>query len=166
MVVVALLAVLTAGAGAAFQPWKLFTDVEVREADPFVGALPRPASPVRPAVPAVLAEGSFRSIAHPTTGRARLGAAADGSTRLFLDELDTDNGPTLRLYLSRTPADGDASGHGIDPLDLGDLKGNLGDQDYAVPAGTDLGPYRSVVIWCERFRVAFGVAPLDAPAVG
>jgi hypothetical protein len=138
-------------AAALFQPWKLFVDVEVRDADPIATR--------------TLVEGRFAGLAHPTGGVARLGSAADGSTRLFLDDLRTDNGPTLRVYLSRQPADGDAARHGDDALDLGDLKGNIGDQAYAVPAGADLSAYRSAVIWCERFRVAFGAAPLN-PAAG
>jgi len=45
-------------------------------------------------------------------------------------------------------------------LDLGELKGNIGAQNYPVPRAADLGQYRTVVIWCERFSVTFGYAPL------
>jgi len=45
-------------------------------------------------------------------------------------------------------------------IDLGPLKGNRGNQNYAVPAGTDLSKFKSAVIWCRRFLVGFGVAPL------
>jgi hypothetical protein len=156
---VSLVVLVALAAGAAvFEPWKLFTDVEVDDPDPFAA----PAAPESRA-PADVVGGGFTGIAHATTGRATLGPAADGSTVLFFDDLRTDSGPTLRVYLSRTRADGDARGFGVDALDLGDLKGNLGDQVYAVPAATDVTPYRSVVIWCERFGVAFAAAPL-APA--
>ena len=50
-------------------------------------------------------------------------------------------------------------------LPLGDLQGNVGDQNYEVPAGTDLSKYRAVTIWCQRFGVNFGTAPL-APVQG
>ena len=33
------------------------------------------------------------------------------------------------------------------------------DQNYPLPDRLDLG-YRSVVIWCARFHVSFGAAPL------
>jgi hypothetical protein len=33
-----------------------------------------------------------------------------------------------------------------------------------VPAGTDLGKYRAVTIWCARFDVNFATAPLAAPS--
>ena len=60
------------------------------------------------------------------------------------------------------PATADAGNAalGDGALDLGPLKGNVGNQNYVVPAGTDLSRYRSVVIWCRRFAVPFGAAPL------
>ena len=53
---------------------------------------------------------------------------------------------TLRRLLPRAP---------------GALKGNVGDQNYDLPAGVDLTVYRSVTIWCRRFSVNFGTAPLS-----
>lgn len=126
-----------------FQPWKLFTNVEVNEGNPLAaGGQPS-------------ASGTFSSGAHPTTGNVRIGTAADGSKVVFLENLKTDNGPDLKLYLA-TDA-GNPVNHGVN---LGDLKGNQGNQAYAVPAGTDLTKAKSVVIWCERFSVAFGTASL------
>ena len=45
-------------------------------------------------------------------------------------------------------------------VDLGALKGNIGEQNYDVPAELDLNKYRAASIWCRRFRVNFGAAPL------
>ncbi len=45
-------------------------------------------------------------------------------------------------------------------MELGRLKGNLGNQNYEIPAGTDLSKYRNAVVWCARFSVGFGVATL------
>jgi hypothetical protein len=165
--------VVLIAAGALFQPWRLFLDVEVREADPFASAAPSAEVPdadvggTEPGGsgaddPRVLATGRFLSLAHPAEGTVRLGTDVDGRPVLFLADLQTDNGPDLKLYLSRevaTEGDGEL---GADPLLLGDLKGNVGDQVYDVPGdAAELGSYRSVVIWCERFAVGFGVAPLD-----
>lgn len=47
-------------------------------------------------------------------------------------------------------------------VDLGELQGNLGDQNYLVPADVEPLAYASVVIWCERFDSAFGAADLVA----
>ena len=45
-------------------------------------------------------------------------------------------------------------------VDLGEMKGNKGDQNYDVPADVDLAKYRAVTIWCRRFDVNFGTPPL------
>ena len=100
------------------------------------------------------ASGMFESLAHDTTGLARVVGA-----KLTLTRFETDAGPDLRVYLS-TP---DESEH----VDLGALKGNRGDQQYDVPAGTDLRRYSDVLIWCRAFSVGFGrarLAPARAPA--
>jgi hypothetical protein len=49
-----------------------------------------------------------------------------------------------------------------DWVELGKLKGNKGDQAYAIPAGTDLDRLGSVSIWCKRFSVSFGAATLTS----
>ena len=46
-------------------------------------------------------------------------------------------------------------------MELGKLKGNEGDQNYEIPAGTDLNKYHAVSIYCERFNANFGTAPLE-----
>ncbi len=43
---------------------------------------------------------------------------------------------------------------------LGDLKATHGNQNYEIPDDADLGGLVSVVIWCDRFNVAFGTAPV------
>ena len=122
------------------------------------------ASPSPPTTPAaVIRVGTFRSIGHQTSGTVRVGPTADGRQVVYLEGLATDNGPDVRVFLSPHPPEGDDSIYGTDELELGPLKGNIGDQTYEVPAGVDLGRYRSVVLWCERFSVGFGVAGL-APA--
>ncbi len=48
-------------------------------------------------------------------------------------------------------------------VDLGPLKGNIGNQNYAIPAGTDVAEFHSTVVWCRAFGVLFATAPLAAP---
>ena len=76
---------------------------------------------------------------------------------LRIEDLDTDNGPDLKVVLSTGP-DGYVGGDGA--VSLGTLKGNKGSQNYEIPADVDLSALRSVVIWCKRFNVDFGVAAL------
>ncbi|GAA0672164.1 DM13 domain-containing protein [Kitasatospora atroaurantiaca] len=173
---IATVAVLLAAAVGLylFQPWKAFTNTTVDEALPAVTATTAPTSTAAAAPPSAspdatrstsgpadLARGTFRSGEHATTGTARLVRLPDGSTVLRLEDLDTSDGPDVHVYLSTAPATESKSDHlGAKPLELDRLKGNHGNQNYAVPAGTDLTAYRSAVIWCKRFSVGFGAADL------
>ena len=77
----------------------------------------------------------------------------DGTEQRFLrlEGFESTNGPDLNIYLR---ADDDSF------IDLGDLKGNIGDQNYEIPADVDLGVHDTVQVWCVRFGVLFGDAPL------
>ncbi|MBF5029848.1 MULTISPECIES: DM13 domain-containing protein [unclassified Micromonospora] len=159
-----------------FQPWRLVTDREVREALPTV-AEPQPAgttgSPAAgpsptgaPPADVVLAAGDFVTHEHDTSGRAQLVRLADGRRQLLLRGLDTSDGPDLRVWLTdRKVLPGRAGWQVFDDgrwVELGRLKGNIGDQAYDIPASVDLDGLRSVSIWCKRFAVSFGAAPLAA----
>ena len=167
MVAAAVLVVLGAVTLIWFQPQKLFYDSTVDEAIPSVSATAEPtgsdetASPA-PAVPVELARGTFISREHETTGTARILRLADGQRILRLEGFETSNGPALFVYLSQNPADGEDGLFDDDYLDLGPLKGNIGDQLYDIPQGTDLTQFTSVSIWCDRFSVSFGAADIVA----
>ncbi|WP_114286702.1 DM13 domain-containing protein [Candidatus Halocynthiibacter alkanivorans] len=114
----------------------------------------------------IVAEGSFRDAdaAHRGKGNARMVALPGGGVEVQLSGFEVTNGPDLELWLSDHPdpassADVTAGNW----LSLGLLKGNIGDQSYSVPAGTDLSQYRSVVVWCEQFGVLFSAAPFGSP---
>ncbi|WP_284574426.1 DM13 domain-containing protein [Streptomyces sp. 2P-4] len=157
-----------------FQPWKLWQDETVQESLP--AAAPAPASPDTvpsapasgspspAAVPQTLTQGSFISHEHDTKGTAKVVRLADGSHVLRLEGLDTSNGPDLRVWLTDAPVkEGVAGWRVFDDgkyVSLGKLKGNKGDQNYAIPADVNLADYSSVAIWCDRFDVSFGAAEL------
>ena len=109
------------------------------------------------AAPDVVTEfvGTFRSDAHPTAGTAVVLGNGTGQRFLRFEDFETDNGPDLNVYLVNSST-GDVS----DYVDLGDLKGNIGSQNYEIPADVDLDVYDEVVIWCVRFGVGFGDALL------
>ncbi len=182
---VAVLVILSAVVlGAAlFQPWRLFTSSTLNEALPAapfstssgaadqssaVGspptasgpATPAPTLPV-PAAPLILGSGTFQSQEHETTGTAHLVKLADGSHLLRLENLASSDGPDVKVWLSSLEAGGDwfkyRSGRYVD---LGAIKATHGNHNYAIPAGTDVAGLTSVVLWCDRFSVAFGSAPL------
>lgn len=154
---------------ALFQPWRLVTSRTVTENVPATqpsATQPSATQPMatRPATPITLAEGAFVSHEHETSGRVRLLQLPDGSRIVRLEELSTSDGPALHVWLSDRPVQpGRAGWHVFDDgafLDLGDLKGNRGDQNYPVPGDADLNRLTSVSIWCARFHVSFGAAAL------
>ncbi|MEU8104910.1 DM13 domain-containing protein [Nonomuraea muscovyensis] len=156
-----------------FQPWRLFTTVTVDEALPTVSSAPdvRPragtATPPAPSASASsqgveeLATGAFVTHEHATTGTARVLKLPDGTRVLRVENLKTSDGPDLRVWLSDQPVT--KSWFNLDDgrhLELGHLKGNRGNANYAIPADADLGTLTSVTIWCKRFSVSFGAAAL------
>jgi hypothetical protein len=112
---------------------------------------------VASATTAQLAAGSFEGVAHAGAGTATV-LGSRGERVLTLTDFEVDNGPDLRVYLvAGSPADES----GVDDfVDLGALKGNKGNQQYAIPAGTDTERYSTVVIWCRAFSVLFARAQL------
>lgn len=112
----------------------------------------------------VTAEGTFISHEHSTAGKARIITLEDGSRVLRLVGLDTDNGPDLKVWLAAAPVIEGRDGWFVfdddEYLSLGALKGNKGNQNYAIPDDADISDLTSVTIWCERFSVSFGAAEL------
>jgi hypothetical protein len=165
VIVAAIVAVLGAVILIWFQPQKLFYDNTVDEALPTASAPAEPTDdggePV-PTEPVELATGEFISREHETTGTARVLRLPDGQTILRLEGFETSNGPALFVYLSQNPADGEDGLFDDDYIDLGALKGNIGDQNYVIPAEIDPLGFTSVVVWCDRFDVSFGAADLQA----
>jgi Electron transfer DM13 len=133
-----------------FEPWQLFVRTTVNE----------PA----PRAPSILSSGEFRSLEHETSGTARILELANGRRFVRLDDLRTSSGPDLVVLLSETPAAQESWGAYDDGRTalLGSLKGNVGSQNYAIPSNVDPSRFRSVVIWCRRFTVGFGAAPINA----
>lgn len=109
--------------------------------------------------PTVTLQGTFKDADnfHRGSGTASVVTLPDGRQILRFENFSVTNGPALSVYLVRS-ADGNVdSGY----LDLGKLKGNKGNQNYEIPAGTDLREYGSVIIWCVPFKVTFTTATLQ-----
>ena len=142
----------------AFRPELLFVRKSVNEGLPV--AMAQPAGD-HAAAKGTLLSGMFKSIAHETRGTATIYRLDDGNRVLRLTDFTTSNGPDVRVYLVAAPDAGDdetVKQAGF--VELGKLKGTDGNQNYAVPSDLDLGKYRAVTIWCRRFSVNFGTAPL------
>ncbi|GAB4106222.1 DM13 domain-containing protein [Micromonospora taraxaci] len=162
-----------------FQPWKLFTDTYVDDALPPAeptpvtsapsstpaAATPSPvASATAPAADQVLAAGEFVTHEHDTTGSAEIRRLANGRHQLVIRDLNTSNGPDLRVWLTDQPVIRGTAGWKVFDdgkwVELARLKGNKGNQVYDLPASADPADFRSVSIWCKRFSVSFGAADL------
>ena len=159
---------LVAGPGASGMPGDEITREMADEMNEAVasGAMPREVvmseerpMPEEPQI-VTLVSGEFISRSHTTTGRVLV--LNDGSEQRFLrfEDFRTDNGPDVNVWLSSAPPDAPARDFLDDWVDLGDIKGNVGAQNYEIPPSVDLDRYSTVLIWCVRFSVAFGAAGL------
>ena len=111
-----------------------------------------------------LETGKFHGKVHATAGRATVYQEVDGKLVLRLTNFKTSNGPDVHVILvAAKDAMDDANflKDNMEKVELGKLKGNAGNQNYEIPAGTDLTRFRTVSIYCERFNANFGAAPLE-----
>ncbi|HVF78281.1 MAG TPA: DM13 domain-containing protein [Solirubrobacteraceae bacterium] len=99
--------------------------------------------------------GAVRPQSHSASGTARVIKLPAGGRRLTLsDGFEIDPGPQVRVYLATDEA-------GRTFKDIGALKGNKGDQQYVIPASTDLTRYDTVVFWCVPFSQSLASAALE-----
>jgi Electron transfer DM13 len=114
------------------------------------------------ALTSVIARGELQYVdaLHNGTGEVRLERVV--VTRfLRFEDVAITNAPDVHVYLSR-----ETGGRWTEStsLYLGALKATNGSFNYEIPAGTDLAPYRSVVVWCRAFAVLVTWAELRPPA--
>lgn len=145
-------AVAVLAAWYAFRPERLVVNHRVDEA--------MPTAPGGPPAQA-LESGQFYSILHPTQGTATIYQMVDRTRVLRLTSFSTSNGPDVHVYMVAADDAKDATTvEKVGFVDLGSIKGNIGDQNYTVGRDLDLEKYRAVSIWCKRFSVNFGAAAL------
>jgi len=143
-------------AWALFRPELLWVNARVSESAPEAA----PAAGSGPAA-GVLATGRFHGVAHKTMGTAAIHQLADGRRVLRFTDFHTSNGPDVRVYLvAASDATDSATVTRAGFVEIAPLKGNIGDQNYELPASVDLERLRAVTIWCKRFSVNFATAPL------
>src|ERR1700691_4456314 len=136
----------------AFRPERLVVNRRVDEAMP---------SAQGSSSPQPLVSGQFYSVLHPTAGTATIYRMGDGSRVLRFTNFTTSNGPDVHVYMVASDDAKDiAAVEHAGFIDLGVIKGNVGDKNYTLGGDLDLGKYRAVSIWCKRFSVNFGAAAL------
>jgi len=101
--------------------------------------------------------GSFEGLSnHVTTGDVTIVSGDDGIQIVLAANFSFDGAPDPKVALGK---DGKyAPATLIEPL-----RSNSGEQSYKVPASINVADYNEVYIWCEKFSVGLGVAPLSSP---
>jgi hypothetical protein len=120
------------------------------------GEMPDRAKPDRePAGPVELTNGDFTGAdGHAGSGVATVVREPDGGRKLTFTDFEVDPGPGVEVWLTRDESNLD------DRVELGGLKGNVGNQQYEIPADANLADYDTVVLYCTPFTVRIAVAPL------
>ena len=109
----------------------------------------------------MLSGGKFYKVEETAQGTASLVKSEAGKVEIHIEGFKVKNGPNLHIYL--TSLDPVPFKEGLDlpdAIDLGALKATSGDQTYAVPASVDLSKVKTVVVWCQDFKVGFVAASL------
>ncbi len=106
--------------------------------------------------PLELASGRFAGAdGHAGMGDATVVEQPGGARVLTFTEFDVDPGIDVDVYLTMSPDSID------DRVELGSLKGNVGDQQYEIPVDADLRAHPNVILWCKPFTVRIAVAELN-----
>jgi Electron transfer DM13 len=151
-VAIPLLVIALIVAWYVFRPERLVVNRRVNEAFP---------TTVNASSVQTLASGTFHSILHPTEGTATIYRLGDGRRFLRLTNFKTSNGPDVHIYMvAADDAKDNTTVERAGFIDLGTMKGNIGDQNYTLGPDVDLSKYRAVSVWCKRFAVNFGAAAL------
>ena len=113
--------------------------------------------------PVVVTMGQFEDADsfHQGSGAATIYQQPDGPHVLRFENFEVTNGPDLHVLLVENPAPASRDDIMAGYVDLGSLKGNVGNQNYEIPVGTDVSKYSSVVIYCMPFHVVFSTASLS-----
>jgi len=151
-IAIPVLAIAVFAAWYEFRPERLVVNVRVNEGFPTTEG----ASSAK-----IMESGTFYGVMHPTIGSATIYRLEHGDRILRFTNFRTSNGPDVHVYLvAADDARDKDSVLRAGFIDLGTIKGNIGDQNYALGADVDLSKYRTVAVWCKRFSINFGVAPL------
>ncbi len=168
--IVWILGALVVGVGVGVGVWALLPLVYDREVHegledivPNKGAQPGvTAQPINPGVnpnapvstvatePQVIKTGTFVGLeGHQAQGTAQLIKIGSAYYVRFSEDFRTTNGPDLVVHFGN-------NGVYASEAYLGDLKGNVGAQNYEVPVAINVNNYNEVWVWCRAFSVPFG----------
>ncbi len=124
--------------------------------------VPTPTPTTPPPEPVALLQGQFTNIddQHEGRGTATLYQLPDGSRLLRFEDFFVTNGPDVHVLLDDNPTLA-SSADLTNAVEVGLLKGNVGNQNYEIPADLDLSQVQSVVLYCEQYDVLMTLATLE-----
>jgi hypothetical protein len=101
----------------------------------------------------LLYEGNFENGPYGTViGHVRI-YQTNGKWNLRLEDFNTNNGPDLKVYLSKEQQP-------LSFISLGSLKAVTGLQEYSIVGMPDLMEFKYALIHCEKYNHLFGYATL------
>jgi len=103
----------------------------------------------------LIKKGMLMGVGHSVTGEVKVYNSA-GQLVVIFDPFSSQNGPDLKVYLSKDD-------QAMEYLNLGALKSTTGKQSYDVSGMPNLDEYKYVMVWCQEFSVLFGIAELHLP---
>lgn len=99
----------------------------------------------------LLKQGTFTGQGgHTVSGTVKI-YDLSGTKYIVFDPYESQNGPDLKVYLSKTET-------ATEYIKIGKLMSTTGKQTYQVPGMPDLSQYPYVHIWCEAYSVEFARA--------
>jgi hypothetical protein len=99
---------------------------------------------------------------HQGSGKATIYKLSNNKNLLRFENFKVTNGPDLQVLLVKNTDPKNRNDLGDDYLNLGSLKGNVGNQNYELPENINLADYGSIVIYCQPFHVIFSTASLSS----
>jgi len=97
-------------------------------------------------------QGVFVGVNHTASGKVMI-YEKSGKKYIVFDPYSSDNGPDLKVYLSKDE-------HATEYIRIGPLLSVTGRQTYEILGNPELALYPFVHVWCEKFSVEFARAAL------
>jgi len=114
--------------------------------------------------PVIVARGEFSRIDEVrwATGTLVIYEQADGGKVVRFEGFTAVNGPDLRVMMTAKTAETLATDPtlGVTDVDLGPLRGNVGDQNYTLPPEVAISSYRNIAIVSSSLNVVYSIAPI------
>lgn len=111
----------------------------------------------------VVSDGEFTGLDFVRIARGEFTIYQDslGARTLRIEEdFVMSRAPDIHIVFTRNPDPNDVTGVGIDYIDVGEIKGNQGAQNYVVPQGVDFSRYPVLALYSPSYDAVLGTASL------